>query len=136
MPNQPITNLGNLTFTGTATSTGDSVALSTGMNVYTRNGDNAVAATSGWTVAEFNIFGAGGSTAGGGQANFNAGASVNTRTEIIYGGNAAPNCVAQGFTGETNNLNFGPNPPVATPVGPAVMFTESTAGGAATNCAE
>ena len=134
VPNQPITNLGNLTLTGSATSTGDSVALSTGTNVYTRNGDNFVAAASGWTAAEFNVFGAGGSSAGGGQANFNALASLNTRTEIIYGGNAAPNCLAQGFTGETNNLSFGPGAPVATAPGPAVIFQESNAGGATSNC--
>jgi hypothetical protein len=135
VPNQPITNMANWTLTGTATSTGDSVAMSTGANVYTRNGDNAVDASNGWTAAEFNIFGAGGSSAGGGQSNFNNGASVNTRTEIIYGGNAAPNCLAQGFTGETNNLSFGPTAPSATAPGPAVIFEESIAGGATSNCA-
>jgi len=135
VPNQPITNIANWALTGTATSTGDSVAMSTGANVYTRNGDNAVDAANGWTIAEFNIFGAGGSSAGGGQANFNNGASVNTRTQIIYGGNAAPNCVAQGFTGETNNLSFGPTAPGAAAPGPAVIFQESTAGGAPSNCA-
>jgi hypothetical protein len=135
VPNQPIANIGNWTLTGTATSTGDSVAMSTGANVYTRNGDNAVGAPNGWTAAEFNIFGAGGSSAGGGQANFNNGASVNTRTEIIYGGNAAPNCLAQGFTGETNNFSFGPTSPSATAPGPAVIFEESIAGGATSDCA-
>lgn len=135
VPNQPITNIANWTLTGTATATGDSVAMSTGGSVFTRTGDNSVNASSAWTIAEFNIFGAGGSSAGGGQANFNAGASFNTRTEIIYGGGAAPNCVAQGFTGETNNLSFGPSAPAATAPGPAVIFQQSTAGGAASNCA-
>jgi hypothetical protein len=135
VPNQPITNMGNWTFTGTATATGDSVTMSTGANVYTRNGDNAVNASTGWTTAEFNIFGAGGNSAGGGMASFNAGASVITRTEIIYGGTAAPTCLATGFTAETNNLSFGPSAPAATAPGPAVIFSESIAGGAASNCA-
>jgi hypothetical protein len=135
VPNQPITNIANWTLTGMANATADSVAMSTGANVFTQNGDNSVNASSGWTAAEFNIFGAGGSAAGGGQANLNAGASLNTRTEIIYGSNAAPNCVAQGFTGETNNLSFGPTAPTASPPGPAVIFTESSAGGATSNCA-
>src|SRR5207247_2639693 len=52
-----------------------------------------------------------------------------------YGGTAAPTCVAQGFTGETNNLSFGPSAPAASPLGPAVIFDESTAGGATSNCA-
>src|SRR6185295_2324073 len=67
--------------------------------------------------------------------NFNPGAQVDTRTEIFYGGNAAPNCLATGTTGETNNLSFGPTAPAATAPGPAVIFRQSTAGGAATNCA-
>ncbi|HEY2361438.1 MAG TPA: hypothetical protein VGK36_10005 [Candidatus Angelobacter sp.] len=135
VPNQPIINIGNWTLTGTATSTGDSVAMSTGTNVFTVNGDNAVNLSNGWTTAEFNVFGAGGSSAGGGQANFNSGASVDTRTEIIYGGTTAPNCVAAGFTGETNNLSFGPTAPAATAPGPAVIFQESIAGGATSDCA-
>jgi hypothetical protein len=136
VPNQPITNMANWRLTGTATATGDSVAMSTGTNVYTALGDNAVAASTAWTIAEFNIFGYGGDNAGNGDtAIFNAGASANTRTEIIYGGNAAPNCVAQGFTAEMNNLSFGPTAPTATGPGPAVIFEESTAGGATSNCA-
>lgn len=136
VPNQPITNMANWRFTGTSTSTGDSVTMSTGTNVYTTNGDNAVAASTAWTIAEFNIFGYGGDNSGnGGTATFNPGASANTRTEIIYGGTTAPNCVAQGFTAEKNNLSFGPTAPAATAPGPAVIFTESIAGGATSNCA-
>jgi hypothetical protein len=135
VPNQPITNIGNWTFSGAVTATTDGATLSTGTTAYTKTGDNSVNVASGWTGAEFNIFGAGGNSSGGGMASFNPGASVVTRTEIIYGGTAAPNCLAQGYTGETNNLNFGPTAPAATAPGPAVIFTESTAGGAASNCA-
>jgi len=134
VPNQPITNMANWRLTGRATATGDSVAMSTGTNVYTALGDNAVAASTAWTIAEFNIFGYGGDNAGNGDtATFNAGASADTRTEIIYGGNTVPNCVAQGFTAEMNNLSFGPTAPAATGPGPAVIFEESTAGGATSN---
>lgn len=136
MPNQPIANMGNWRFTGTATSAGDSVKLSSGTSVATTNGDNAVAASTAWTIAEFNIFGYGGDNSGnGGTATFNAGASSDTRTEIIYGDTKAPNCVAQGFTAEKNNLSFGPTAPAATAPGPAVIFKESIAGGATSNCA-
>jgi hypothetical protein len=134
VPNQPITNIGNWTLSGQVRSTGDSVSMSTGTNVYVRNGDNAVDAANGWTIAEFNIFGDGGNSSGGGTASFNSGASVNARTEIIYGGTTEPNCVAQGFTAEMNNLSFGPTAPMATAPGPAVIFQESIAGGATSNC--
>jgi hypothetical protein len=43
--------------------------------------------------------------------------------------------VATGFTGETNNLSFGPTAPASSPPGPAVFFTESSAGGAPSDCA-
>jgi hypothetical protein len=135
VPNQPITNLGNLTFSGQASSSGDSVVLSTGTNVYMKTGDNAVNAAVGWNIAEFNIVGDGGNSAGGGRASFNAGASLNTRTEIFYGGTSAPTCAATGFTAETNNLSFGPTAPTATGPGPAVIFQESIAGGATSSCA-
>jgi hypothetical protein len=136
VPNQPITNMANWRFTGTATSAGDSVAMFDGTMIHTATGDNAVAASTAWTIAEFNIFGYGGdNSGGGGTASFNAGASTDTRTEIIYGGNTAPNCVARGFTAEKNNLSFGPTAPAATAPGPAVIFEQSTAGGAMSNCA-
>ena len=129
--NQPITSMANWTLSGTATTTGDSVGMFDGTTLHTQAGDNSVNAAANWTEAEFNIFGPG----GGSQANFNNGAQVDTRTEIFYGGNTAPNCLARGTTGETNNLSFGPTAPVATAPGPAVIFSESIAGGAASNCA-
>jgi len=47
----------------------------------------------------------------------------------------APTCLGQGFTGETNNLNFA-SPPAANPGAfPAVVFTESTSGTATSACA-
>lgn len=134
-PNVTAANLGQVVMTGAVSATGDSISLSTGSSMFAATGDNSVSAAAGWQIAEFNVFGAGGNSAGGGQASFNNGATAVPRTRVTYGGTAAPNCVAQGFTGETNNLNFGPNAPAATPAGPAVIFTESSAGGAATNCA-
>jgi hypothetical protein len=135
VPNQPITNLGNLSLTGTVSATGDSITMSTGTTVYSVAGDNAVNAAAGWSIAEFNIFGDGGNSSGGGQANFNTGSSIVPRVRILSGGTAAPICVAQGFTGETNNLNFGSPAPAVSGLGPALFFTENSAGGATSNCA-
>ena len=77
----------------------------------------------------------GGTLLSGGGATFNSGAEIVPRTRIIYGGTAPPNCVAQGFTGETNNLSFALTAPGASAPGPAVIFRESTPGGATSNCA-
>ncbi|WP_410812213.1 hypothetical protein [Micromonospora sp. 067-2] len=135
VPNQPITNLGALRLTGTVSASSDSVTLFVGSTAYNATGSNSVNAAAGWTKSEFNVFGYGGNSDGGGAATFNGGASLNVRTRITYGGTAAPICAAEGFTGETNSLNFGSPTPPATPPGPAVIFVENTTGGAATNCA-
>jgi hypothetical protein len=134
VPNQLVTNfnLGSLSpmLSGTATTTGDSVALSTSGTMYKASGDNSVDAAGGWTIAEFNVIGDGNSS----QANFNNTAIIVIRNRIVYGGTAPPNCVAVGYTGETNNLNFSLSPPAPSSPGPALLFTESTAGASA-NCA-
>jgi hypothetical protein len=129
-PNQPATNLNNLSLTGNVTASSDNVNFAVGGTMYASPGNNFVHAAAGWQIAEFNVFGDG----GGGQANFTAGTTIIPRTRIIYGGTAAPNCVAQGFTGETNNLNFGPGAPASSPPGPAIFFNETNAGGALTSC--
>ena len=120
------------TLTGTAAGGTDTVVLTSAGGTAT-----AVAAPSvvslelQWNTAEFNIFG----DCCSAQANFSAGTTVVTRTRVINGGTAAPACVTQGFTGETNNLSFGPSPPAASAPGPAVIFTTSSAGGSPSNCA-
>jgi hypothetical protein len=135
VPVQAVGNLSQMSLTGNAAAGADSIVLGVGATASSATGNNSVSASGGWTTAEFNVFGAGGNNAGGGDAAFNAGTSIVVRTRITYGGTQAPTCVAGGFTGETNNLNLGPNPPATTPPGPAVAFTESSAGGAVTACA-
>jgi hypothetical protein len=127
-------SLSQMAFTGNVNSGGDSASLSVGTSMFAITGNNSVNASTGWRTAEFNIFGAGGSSSGGGAVEFNAGASLVPRTRITYGGTQAPTCVAQGFTGETNNLNLGPNPPATSAPGPAVAFTETVGAGPVTAC--
>jgi hypothetical protein len=101
--------------------------------------DSLVDVATGWSKAEFNVFGDGGNATGASQAVFNLGspqvATFVVRTTITYGGTAAPACTPGGFTGETNNLSFGPTPPAASQPGPALVFTESSAGGSPSSCA-
>lgn len=129
-----INELGQMSMVTTASAGGEDTAklFSSGVKAAAiKNDDNIVNLSQFWTIAEFNVFGNG----GGDQANFSSGSTIVPRTKIIYGGTAPPNCVAQGFTGETNNLSFGPTAPAISPPGPAVFFTESSAGGAPSNCA-
>jgi hypothetical protein len=134
LPNEPITNLANLSLQGNVSMSGDSVTftdLNSGM--YMVVGDNSVNAANAWNIAEFNVFGDGGNGNGGSEAFFNDGSTIVPRTEILYGGTSAPVCSTEGFSGETNNLSFGPDAPSPSPPGPAMLFIESRAGGAPPN---
>ena len=62
-----------------------------------------------WTQAEFGVFGDGNLT----DARFSpSSASLNVETGIANGTPFTPRCVDNGTTGETNDLNFGSNPPM------------------------
>jgi hypothetical protein len=53
-----------------------------------------------WQDAEFNVLG----DCCGDQATFNAGSTINVRTEVDSGTTAAPSCSLAGFTAESNSL--------------------------------
>jgi len=129
VPNQPITSLDDLRLTGEVTATSDQATLEVAGTPYTVVGDNAVSASGGWTISEFNVFGYYGNADGGSMASFNAGAELTVRNRIDYGGTMAPICVPVGFTGETNNLLFPGSAPAPSPPGPAMIFFEDTVGG-------
>jgi hypothetical protein len=129
IPNQSVTNLGEITETGTAASSGDSVFLSSGSNMYGMKvqSDGITDLAQHWSGSEFNIVG----NAGGSKATFNSGATITVSVETNDGATTKPDCPANsGTTGETNNLSF-----VAAPSNPpeleypSILFTESNAGG-------
>lgn len=64
--------------------------------------DNMVSLAEGWTQAEFNIFGNGGS----GEAEFNAGSSMKVRLEINEYSGGTLSCEIAGYTAETNSLDL------------------------------
>ena len=133
IPYQTIANLGNLRLMGEAVSGGmDTVVLSTGTALYAaQNPDSAVYLAEGWTAAEFNVVG----DCCGTQAIFNSGASIVVRTSVNNGSSGAARCLAEGFTGETNNLNFNPASTGPTPeMLPAVVFTQSGASSSTAPC--
>jgi len=122
----PITDLGSMAITASATAGGnDTVVFTWGSDAVSSSfPDYVVDISSVWDKAEFNVVGNG----GGARANFNAGSSVTVTIFLIDGSNVAPKCVANdGSTGESNNLNAGPcaayNRFVYRP--PSIKFTES-----------
>jgi hypothetical protein len=130
-PIQTIATLGEMTLTGVAPagSADDSVTLSIGNQLYSVTGsDYFPDLGKHWNTSEFNVLGFGGGT----EAEFNAGSTIVVRT-AMNSGTAAPACVAEGFTAETNNLTL-----VGTPTSesgaewPSIVFTESNAGNPST----
>ncbi len=135
VPAQPLSNLPQLTLTGTVVSGGsDTIIVGTpGGTLSAVNGDNVVGLANGWTTSEFGVFGDGGRS----EATFNAGATMAVRTSVDNGTANAPDCVFESFTGETNNLNL--VPPCCPYAGsgstlPAIVFWLSNNPGAASMC--
>jgi hypothetical protein len=131
--NVPITELRELTLSGSASSSGDSAFLAVGSVVYGLQyiqGDGITDLSQHWTGAEFNVVGNGGGT----RARFNAGSTITVRLEADTGSSSAPSCLGNsGTTGESNNLSF-----IAPPSNPdrrrypSITFNESNAGGGGT----
>jgi len=83
----------------------DLITLTVGNTMYSAPGDNRLPDLGQhWQIAEFNIFGNG----DGSAANFNTGSTLVVRIAINSGTLSAPSCIADGFTGETNNLTLTP----------------------------
>jgi hypothetical protein len=123
VPHLPITELGNISFTASATAGGDDVVqLTHDSDAYIVTADdNVLDIGSGWYQAEFNVFGDTDSA----KAVFNAGASIQVILQLADGSTVPPSCIEGiGTTGETNNLNFGPCQAFVF-IGPAITFTES-----------
>jgi FG-GAP-like repeat len=133
VPAQTIANLGNLSLTGQANSGGqDTIIMAVGSTLYSaQNGDSILNLAQGWQAAEFNIVG----DCCLSQAMFNSGSTIVVRTSVDHGSLSAPSCLAEGFTGETNNLFFvqaSAVPPEESV--PAVVFTQSSASSTTPPC--
>jgi hypothetical protein len=106
-PNQVITQLANLTVSGSAVLGGvDTVTFTTETDAYSATGpDTVVDLATGWNESEFNVIGNGDGT----KARFNAGSSITVKIAVSNGTSSAPTCVSDaGTTAETNNLTLGP----------------------------
>jgi von Willebrand factor type D domain len=130
VPQPPIADLGKLKLTGTVSSGGDTVQLSTpNGDVYAMENnllpDFGLAASQAWSGAEFNIFG----DCCGYEAFLNSGSSVAVRLAVNNGPLTTP-CPSYfpWVTVETNNLNLLANCSTVTNPLPAIVYTESGGG--------
>jgi hypothetical protein len=134
----PITDLADLSLSGSATANGtDEATVTYGGEAYKATvPDSYTDIASVWNQAEFNVVG----NSGGSEAEFNSGASIIVQVAVTDGSANAPSCALNsGTTGESNNLNLVPsnNSPVCCPFGgasPGIVFMESNATIAAPAC--
>jgi hypothetical protein len=123
-PDMPITDLGDLTLSGSAVAGGnDTVVFNNGSEAYSASGkDSMLDISSVWKETEFNIVG----DAGGSRADFNTGASITVKIAITDGSTSLPTCVKNaGTTGESNNLDLGAKCTRSAGSTPSIQFTES-----------
>jgi hypothetical protein len=131
---QPVGNFGNVTLAAAVSTASDQVIVTSGPDAATRVGLNAVAAAAGWTDAEFNVFGDGGNSAGGGQAVFGANSTIGVKIAVHNGTKDVPLCQMESFTAETNNLTLVGTAAIPTQASPAVEFTQSNVPGTMAAC--
>jgi len=125
-PDVPVTDLGNVVLSGSATAGGaDTVTFTYDSEAYSTSfPDFVLDISSVWNKAEFNVVG----NAGGARADFNAGSSITATIFLSDGSNGRPTCVQNdGTTGESNNLNLGPCAAYSRFAyrPPSIQFTES-----------
>jgi hypothetical protein len=102
-----VPDLPKATVTGTASTGGDTVTMTTASQARTVSTADVLDLAPSWTAAEWTIVG----DCCGTQAVFSPGTTLILRTTVNNGSaNVIPSCGLQGFTGETNNLNLPAGP--------------------------
>jgi hypothetical protein len=132
VPSQTITNLGNLSLTGTANADGDdSIIMGTGADdYYAANMGNILDLGDAWTGVEFIIAG----DCCLRQAIFNDGSTITVRTVVHNGTTNAPTCVSEGYTSESNNLTLVGTPAIAVGPAPRIESVQSNIPGTPGSC--
>lgn len=122
VPSQPIGNLSALSLSGNVTGALDTVVMSTGGgSMSASTADSTLSLSAAWNAVEFMIGGNG----GGSMATFNPGSTLTVRTVTHNGTTAAPTCLTQGYTGETNNLNLVGTPAYGPGASPSLQSVQS-----------
>jgi hypothetical protein len=126
--------LASLQLTASAKSGGnDGVSLAVGSGAATSvtNGDSEVDLASYWNTTEWGVYGDGGGT----EAYFGSNATLEAQTALTATSSAAPSCVSEGFTGETNNLTRTSTPALGSESSPTMASTQTDGTAGTASCA-
>jgi hypothetical protein len=126
--------LATVKLSGTAVSGGNdsvSVSIGSGSAVTVTGKDTKIGLASAWNTTEWGVYGDG----GGGSANFGTGNTLEAVTTLTATSSAAPSCVQEGFTGETNNLKLTSTPSLGTLSSPTMGSTQTNGTSSTASCA-
>ena len=132
-PGLKAADLATVKLTGSAVKNGsDTLQFSNkGHATAVSGSDSVVSLAKSWNTAEFDVFGDG----GGGRANFSAKTSLQTQVALTGASKAAPKCVKEGFTAETNNLNLVHTPAIASTPTPTMRSSQTNGAASTASCA-
>jgi hypothetical protein len=127
-------NLATVKLSGSATSGGlDKLSLSVGSGQATlvTNSDSKIDLAAAWNTTEWDVFGDG----GGGEAFFGTDTTLEAQTVLTATSHAAPTCVKEGFTAETNNLKLASTPALGSEPSPTLASKQTNGTSGTASCA-
>jgi hypothetical protein len=125
-------SLATLSLTGSAKAGTDEVELINGGKATLATGkDNKIDLAAHWNTTEWDLFG----DAGGGEAFFGKNTTIEAVTTITATSSAAPSCVVNGFTAETNNLSLAATPALGSATSPTIGTKQTNGTTGTASCA-
>jgi hypothetical protein len=109
---------------------GVSLSIGSGQATSVTNGDSEVDLAGYWNTAEWGVYGDG----GGSEAYFGSGTTLQAQTVLTSPSSSAASCLAEGFTGETNNLTLTSTPALSTGSSPTVDSRQTNGTTGTANC--
>jgi len=126
--------LASVKLTASAVSGGNdavSVSVGSGSASTVTGKDTKVGLAGFWNTTEWGVYGDG----GGSAANFGTGSTLEAVTSLTSTSSAAPSCVLEGFTGETNNLKLTATPALGTVASPTMGSKQTNGTSSTSSCA-
>jgi hypothetical protein len=125
--------LSKVKFVGAAKTGGnDEVSISDGgVASIVSTSDSKIDLAKAWNTTEFDVFGDG----GGGAANFGKNSTFDAQTTLVGTSQAAPKCVKEGFTGETNNLTLSGTAALGSESSPTIASAQTNGTTTTASCA-
>jgi hypothetical protein len=126
-------SLATLSLSGSAKSGGNDQAevISGGHATLATGKDSKIDLAPHWNTSEWGVYGDG----GGGEAIFGKSNTLEAVTALTATSSAAPTCVKEGFTGETNNLKLGATPALGSESSPTLASRQTDGAAGTASCA-